>query len=303
VDPRLAAAAAAQKGLILHSQARAVGLSNKAIRHRVDSGQWVRRARGLYAVAGADPTWQQALLAAVLAAGPRAAAAGRSAAALWRLPGFSVGPVELVSPYGTSHESPLGKVRHSCFLPDHHLTTTDGVRVTRPARTLFDLAAILGPKHVERTLDNAIAMRLTDVEQLRQLLAELGERRRTGTALMRRLLDERGEGYVAPESELEARFFELVDRAGLLRPDAQISLGDDESPVGRVDYVYRAPRAVIELDSRRHHSALLDLEADRRRDNRFGAMGLRVFRITWLQLTRRPDEVVALLRAVLRLAA
>jgi hypothetical protein len=239
----------------------------------------------------------------VLAAGPRAAAAGRSAAALWHLPGFSAGPIEVVSPYGTSHKSPLGEVRHSCWLPDHHITVVDGIRVTRPARTLFDLAAILRPERVERTLDNAIAMRLVDLEQVRQLLAELGKRRRTGTALMRRLLEDRGEGYVAPESELEVRFFELVDRSGLPRPDAQISLGDDESPVGRVDYVYRAPGAVIELDSRRHHSALLDLEADRRRDNRFGAMGLRVFRITWLQLKRRPDEVVALLRAVLRSAA
>ena len=45
--------ASSQIGLITHDQALECGLTDKAIRHRVDSGRWVRRHIGVYAVAGA----------------------------------------------------------------------------------------------------------------------------------------------------------------------------------------------------------------------------------------------------------
>ena len=117
---------------------------------------------------------------------------------------------------------------------------------------------------------------------------------------MRELLSARGEGYVAPASELEARLLALLHDAGLPEPARQIDVGDADGWVGRVELVYREARVLIAADSRLHHSALLDREADNDRDNRFGAAGWRVLRFTWEKITKQPDEVVRRVRAALR---
>jgi len=55
----------------------------------------------------------------------------------------------------------------------------------------------------------------------------------------------------------------------------------------------------VELDSRRHHTALLDRESDRKRDNQLMANGWRVLRFTWDDLVDRPHDVVADVRRAL----
>ena len=66
------------------------------------------------------------------------------------------------------------------------------------------------------------------------------------------------------ESELEARFVDLIRSAGLPEPIRQMNVGDESDWIGRVDFAYPAVNLLVELDGRRHHSAKLDLEADRR---------------------------------------
>ncbi len=70
--------------------------------------------------------------------------------------------------------------------------------------------------------------------------------------------------------------------------------------MGRVHCGYPPLKLLIELDSRRHHSAKLDLDADRERDNRLLVLGWRVLRFTWDDITNRPDWVTGLLLRALR---
>ncbi len=119
---------------------------------------------------------------------------------------------------------------------------------------------------------------------------------------MRRLLDERGSAFVAPESELERRVLAVLAGAGLPAPRRQLWAGGSHV-VGRVDFAYQEAGLVIEADSRRHHMSKLDFENDRRRDNLLMAAGWRVLRATWQQVTDRPDEVVRLVREALQPAA
>lgn len=117
---------------------------------------------------------------------------------------------------------------------------------------------------------------------------------------MRVILDERCEGYVAPESELEAQFLGVVRAAGLPDPERQLDLGDGDDWIGRVDHAYREFSLIIELDSRIHHSSKLDKEADARRDVRLRAAGWRhIERFGWDDVTLRPETVVARLRLYL----
>jgi hypothetical protein len=136
-----------------------------------------------------------------------------------------------------------------------------------------------------------------------RVLDDLAIQGRNGTCAMREVLLARGEGYVAPASDLEADFLALLRRAGLPLPEREVDLGDADQWIGRVEFVYRAERVLIEIDSRLHHSALLDFEHDRERDNKFAADGYRVLRITSLMIREQPREVERIIRRALRVAA
>lgn len=82
---------------------------------------------------------------------------------------------------------------------------------------------------------------------------------------MRHLLAERDAAYVPPESNLEARFLSILEDAGLPLPARQRHVGGDDW-VGRVDYLDPARKVIIEIDSDLHHSTVLDMAADARRE-------------------------------------
>lgn len=240
------------------------------------------------------------MLAAIIFNGPGAVASHRSAARLWGLPGFGRGrTTEVSKPRGRSQRREYGLVHGSKVLPPPHVTLHAEIPVTVPARTVFDLAGIVHPKRTERALDTMLAKKLVTVGQLEVVFAQLVRRGRRGTALMRELLEARGEGYVAPTSELEAVGRAVLAGADLPAPVVERNLGDGDDWIGRVDLTFPAVRLVVELDSRRHHTSLLDRDSDRRRDNRLMAAGWRVLRFTWWDLTERPTDVVAQVRAAL----
>jgi len=293
-----------QHGLITYAQAIACGLTAKQIQYRVDTGRWVRVARGVYRIAGSPQTWEQQLLALVLASGPSAAASHRSAAALLRIPGFERrGPVEVTTPRPRRHRADGQLVHRWRPFPEHHLTIVEGIVTTRVPRTLCDLAGVLHPGRTERALDNCLAMGIATPGTLQAAFFDLACRGRRGTAVMRGLLADRSDGYVPPASELEARFRDLARAAGLPEPVRQLDVGDGEAWIGRVDVAYTTARLLIELDSRLHHSSKLDREADAARDQRLRRGGWRVVRFRWDDLVRRPQHVVAEVRRLLEAAA
>ncbi len=280
----------------------ASSVSDDLLRSRLRSGEWQRVHRGVYRIAGNAPTFRQQVLAAVRFNGPEAVASHRAAARLWGVPGFGRSPVEVSKPRGRSQRRSYGLVHGSLVLPSSHVTTQDGIPVTDPARTAFDLAGVLHPLRAGRAIDDLLARGLLVIGRLEVVFAELARRGRRGTAVMRELLEARGEGYVAPTSELEALGRRVLADAGLPEPRFEVDLGD-EAWVGRVDLLFDGAKLVIELDSRRHHTVLSDHASDRRRDNRLMAAGWRVLRFTWWDLVERPGDVVTQVRAALGTAA
>lgn len=130
------------------------------------------------------------------------------------------------------------------FAP-HHVVVLHGIKVTTPARTIFDLANLRNqhPKRTERALDTAWSRRLVSFTSLARMLGDLEGRGRRGIVLMRTLLEERGAGCVPADSNLERRFEELARAEGFAGLARQVELGDDLDRIGRVDFV--------ELDRRR----------------------------------------------------
>lgn len=301
-DPWTEALTSRQHGLITRVQAQQAGLTRSAIEHRIRRGDWRRVARGVFCLVGAVETPRQRGLAAVLAAGDGALLSHHSAAALLGLPGFQLEPLT-VSIARTRRVVPGVRIEQSLALLAHHRRVVDGIPCTSVARTLFDLGGEVHARRAERALDAALARRLVTLPALRRVLDDLAEHGRNGTVLVRTLLTDRGASFVPPASELEARFLELVDVHGLPRPEQQVDLGDADNWIGRVDFVWKRVRVVVEVDGAAFHDGLVDRRADALRDARLRRDGWTVLRFRWDDVTIGGPEVARILRAAIERVA
>ena len=170
-------------------------------------------------------------------------------------------------------------------------TRRDGLPITTPARTLFDLAGCLDPRDLERAVARADRQRLLDREDVRALLSRYPCRRGGGS--LRALLD----GDPVPSltrSEAESRLLELIRQGRLTPPETNVIVQGYE-----VDFLWRAERLVVEVDGFAFHSARDEFERDRHRDGVLLAAGLRVMRVTWRQITRNPEALLVRLAQAL----
>lgn len=301
-ESELHARAEQQHGVIAVRSVYELGATRRVIARLVDSGQWHRPCRGVLRRTGSPRTWRQRMMTGVLAAGPTAIASHRSAAALLGLSGFREGPVELVLPGHGTRRCPVGPVRRSLALADHHRTTVDGIPCTTPVRTVFDLLGVVHPRWGERILDRALADRRFDVAMFEALVDEIGARGRAGTATARELLQTRSGGaYVPPESELESRLLAVLRDGGLPEPERQVIIGGEYAITGRVDFWYPDAALIIEADGRRWHDGFTDEENDGWRDLASAAAGCQTLHVTWRQLTQRPADVVRLVAETRRM--
>ena len=303
--------ATAQAGVIHRRQLLAAGLRSRSITSRVARGELVEVGPGVYLVAGTEATWKQRLWAGLLSTRPGAVVSHRSGGRLHAIGRFTEDHVDILEVENTHHRVSRSSAHRTSWLPPHHRTVIDGIPVTSAARTVFDLAGLSSTKRwirgwpsiteaaATRALDDALASGKVDRESVTEVLETMATQGRPGTVLTRRLLDERGEGFIATESVLEDLLHSVLVDHGLPIPERQRNLGSSAAPIGRVDFVYRTERIVIEADSRKHHSALSDAEADRWRDLELTAAGWLVVRVTWRQLKDEPTRFVSGLRTLL----
>ena len=150
-------------------------------------------------------------MAATLALGDRAALSHRSAAELWNLiPGCS-SPVHVTVPGGgrtrrrglAIHRSPAAG----------EVTRKRGIPVTKPPRTLIDLAETASPRQLERATDEAIRQRLTTEAQLRRAIDR--HPGRPGAAKLSALLSEHAVGTTATENDFEELLIGICDDFGI----------------------------------------------------------------------------------------
>lgn len=230
------------------------------VRRRRESGRWQSRGYGVLALLGTPDSFDRRVIAAVLAAPCPAFASHRCAATLLGLPGYGE-RLELTVRRTSELRRPGLEAHRSNLLPDHHVTVVNCVPVTTVARTLFDLSAVVRPQRLARTVDTALARRMVTLMDLSGIARDLGVRGRRRSTAIRQILLDRGDDFAAPETEIEQEFVDLIAGSVLPQPDRQVTLGDSDGVIGRVDFLHRRARLVIETDGREHHTSLLDRQA------------------------------------------
>jgi very-short-patch-repair endonuclease len=190
-----------------------------------------------------------------------------------------------------------GIAGHRFPLPKDETAQVNWIPVTSVPRTLLDLASVLTKRQLERALNEAEVLRLTDRLSLPDLLERYP--RRTGSAVLRTLLREGVADRGITRSELERRFLAVLEGTGLPRPrlNARVSV---RGRLFEADCLWSRQRVIVELDGRAVHGTRRAFEDDRERDRLLQAGGWRVIRITWRQLRDDAPAVVADLRRLLR---
>jgi hypothetical protein len=282
MDADIAGIAARQHSLVVREQALGVGMTDAMIAHRLATGRWVRVACGVYRLAGVPVTWKQRALAACLISGAGAVVSHRSAAVLWGVSGFRPGPLDITVPPGRSGRNTLARVHRSVATG----VRVDGIPVTRPARTIADLARVVSGDVLEEAVDDALCRRLCRLEDLpaRGKLQEV-------------LAAWNGDGLA--EGVAEMRVVRALLAAGLPAPVRQYEIWVDGVLIARVDLAYPPFRLAMELDGFRWHAGRRKFRGDRMRRNRVEAAG-------WRLLEAAPediDDLVAGAAAIVQRAA
>jgi CheY-like chemotaxis protein len=143
--------------------------------------------------------------------------------------------------------------------------------------------------HVSRSQARGLGVSYNEVSgaSIDLLLADLGRSGRNGIAVVRELRAERPDDYVPPDSNLEVRATEVLKPLRLTL-DRQVHSGGEQWS-GRVDLRDRFLPLVIEIQSAKYHSALLDRLADTARRDQLERDGFTVVEITDDELWTAPD--------------
>jgi very-short-patch-repair endonuclease len=289
----LRALARAQYHVVSRRQAREAGLDRWQIEAAVASGEWTWSTTRVLRLTGGRASYEQQCMTVVLHTG--GVLGGESTMALCRIPGFPRrGPIHVVIRRGQRiHYSDAAVISQVRSLPDHHVMTIAGIPSVTPTRAIYDLAAEHHWAKVQRALKNTWRRKLTSGGLIHRMGPEWLKRGRPGTVAMRALLAVTPADYEMPDSNLEERFFSILEVAGFPPLKRQVNMGDDSRWIGRVDGRDPELPLIAEVDSETFHFAPIDGDDDAARDAAFGESGLTIVRFTENEIWHEPAVVVA----------
>jgi hypothetical protein len=296
---RLVDVATGQHGAIAPHQAELVGVTQRELRRRVQSG--VLHKSGVHVVRSpfVEATPLADLAALVLDCGPRAVASGPTAAALHGFDGFALAPpFHVTIPRGRSIQRPGHAIHTTAELAPIDITRVDGIPVMTAERGIIDLARFLSRARLTVALDSCLRDRRGTEERLHSRFAEL---RASGRYGIPALLDviEGGEITRGAHSWLERRFLQLCADHGLARPTPQVVLTSARDKLVRVDFSFPATPVVVEVLGYRYHRTPSQLARDAERLNALVLAGKQPMQFAYEHITLEPDWVAEQVYAAL----
>lgn len=261
-------------------------------------GQLLREFRGR--VLSGLPSDRIAALAALIdSIGEPCWAAGPTAAAVHGFDGFRLRPpFHVVVPRGRNVRR-IGHVVHTTDDVDRiDFEIAEGLPVTAPPRTLFDLARFADRSELTTALDSMLRDGGATEDFLHRRIAALRSQGKHGVP---RLLEaiEGAEIHRGGHSWLEREFLRLMSIAGVPRPDSQQVLGRRGDRMIRVDFHFPGTPVVVETLGYRWHRTGAQMSVDAERANRLTLAGFVVLQFTYHQVVDQPGVVIATVRAAL----
>jgi len=289
--------AGAQYALITREQLLQSGVSIHTVKRWLVKDRLELIHPTVYRMVGAPVSWEQRMLAAVLAAGKGAVASHRGAARLWGLLDDDV--VEITVPEPRWVRLAGVRVHRSQEIGRRWVSRSGRIPATNPMRVLVDIGSVVSGAVVADMVERALAARLLTVPGLEVAYKTLGWGRR-GAAVLRHVLDQRALGAARPDGLLEPRMANLLRDENLPPASFQHEIrGEKGRFVARVDFAYPKASLAIEVDGHEVHATPQALQRDLNRQNALVSLGWTVLRFTWSDIERRPDKVAGDVRRML----
>jgi len=305
-DPvlRLVDIATGQHGAVTPHQANLVGVSQRQLRRRVQSGILDKFGTHVVRSPFVGTSALNDLAAFVLDCGRGALASGPTAAALHEFDGFLLAPpFHVTIPRGRSIDRPGHRLHTTFDLPSVDRTRVAGIPVMTAARNLIDLAKTHPPTALTIALDSALRDQKVTEPQLHRRIAELRSSGRYGIPKLLEVIE--GQEIVrGGHSWLERRFLELCAESGVPHPNTQVVLTEARDRIVRVDFEFPGTVVIVEVLGYRHHrGSRAQLDRDAERLNALVMAGKRPLQFTYDHVTLEGGWVVAQLLDALHLAA
>jgi hypothetical protein len=279
MDVRIAELAGRQHNRVARRQLRELGLSERAIAHRVARGRLAPIDQAVFAIApvSEDDEWGRWMAATLTEPETFLShASAASAFGTWTLERA----FEVVTRCGSGGPRRLGNVlvhRSSTLAGD--TTEWRGVPITSMPRTLLDLARSVSTPALARTLREAVRLKRTTLDELGEALGRYRGRRgsRRLAAVVARYA---GLPLERARSGAEVRALEVLRAAGHVLPALNVRIAGEEA-----DLSWAPERLIVEIDGGPFH---LDRGEDLRKQEAWEAAGWRVRRIPSEDVYERP---------------
>lgn len=284
-DARIAAVAGDQFNRVTLEQLTDIGLSDRAVRHRVEQGRLVAVHQAVFAVApvAVDDDWGRWKGATLTE--PNTFLAYESALAAWQMLDKRSSLETVVRPGNGGPRVKDGlRVHHSQALAGE-TTLLRGVPITTPERTLIDSALRLSVPALARAVREAVRLRITDLSAIAECIGRHRRRRgtrRVGEAIARYS----GLPLASARSGAEVRAMELLRDAGRPLPRLNVVVAGLEA-----DLSWPGHKLIIEIDGGPFH---LDVGEDRRKQTAWETAGWTVLRLPAAAVYEEPHRLLTL---------
>ena len=293
-----------QHGVVSRRQAKEAGLTDHQIRKLIHADVLQPIHRQVLRARGAERTWHQDVMAAVLAGGTGTVASHRATAALFGLDGFDPDEIDVVLPIDHRTYVPpddIDVVTHwTSILDEDHVTTVGAIPTMTVVRMLMCLGAVVGPSRLVRAVDTAERAGLVDRDDLIKRFQDVRESGRNGVTKLDRILVRREALRNLPWTVLERAFRDLLETAGLPQPVAQHPFERPGMRKAFLDFAWLLYKLAVEADGNIAHSLPAQRKRDYSRDRDVQLQEWRILRFTYEEIMYEPKQVAAELRDHLR---
>lgn len=287
---------ARQGGVVGRAQLLARGFTVDQVRARLERGEWVREYPAVYRVATHPLSAEvRVRTAALWAGGGRvgpAALIGWAAAWWWELTD-RFPPVIEIAIGRRAHRRPVPGIRlRRIALPSRDLNYYRELRIAdRPHAALFGAVAMgsYGPAMLDRALQRSVTLDSITQSYHRN-------RCRTGAVQARKLLTAASDGAAA---ESERLLCGLLRKGGVRGWQLHRRVIPHRS--WEVDLVFEEAKVAVEVDGWAWHHTPDRFLNDRRKQNALIGAGWLILRYTWFDLTERPEQILAEIKAAVAL--
>ena len=272
----------------------AVGASKKEVLSRCRRGTLRRLHDGVYLIGAGELTWQEQILAAVLAGGATAKACAFSALRLRDLGDFASGPIHIAIAHTTTARAEGVVARRSRRVVPSEVV--QGVPTVCVEEALLGVAAKVSTKVLHKLLTSAWRRHMTTPRKVLLHLEHHGTGVR-GSAKLREVATLYVEFERGPGSEAEADFlFELytaLDAYGIEKPKLQFVVSVRGGTERRVpDHTWPMRRKLVEMKGLAAHGDYVTQDEDVEREAELRAAGWEVEEVTPRAIRERPRQTI-----------